>query len=126
MASIACLANYGQTVDIDGFVGLVSLAGVSGDLWAIKDGNYLVPQRLLEKSGATLLTNTSVKLICQDKDNKDTKNTLVYETEDGVEVSDTFDYVVIGFPIYHGVLGKHFQIGNICCGFKYSAFHKSV
>ena len=109
MASIACLANYGQTVDTDGFVGLVSLAGVTGDLWAIKDGNYLVPQELLKRSGATLMLNTNIKLVCKDKTNED-KNMIVYENEVGNQMTDVFDYVIIGFPIYSGIVGENFQL----------------
>jgi prenylcysteine oxidase / farnesylcysteine lyase len=110
MASIACLANYGQTINVDGFVGLVSLAGVSGDLWAIKNGNYLVPQELLKKSGATIIFNANIKLICKDKTNE-SKNMIVYENEEGNQIMDnTFDYVLIGFPIYSGILGENFQL----------------
>jgi hypothetical protein len=33
LANIACLTTYGQSNDIDGFAGLVSLAGTVGDVF---------------------------------------------------------------------------------------------
>ena len=35
--------------------GGVGIAGVDGDLWSIHGGNKLVPERLLEKTGAKLV-----------------------------------------------------------------------
>ena len=46
LASIACLCNYGQSVDVDGFVGIISLAGLIGDLYSIKGGNFQVPTKV--------------------------------------------------------------------------------
>jgi prenylcysteine oxidase/farnesylcysteine lyase len=110
MASIACLANYGQTVDIDGFVGLVSLAGVTGDLWAVKSGNCEVARELLKRSQAKIMLNTTIKLICKDKDNEESKNLITYDIGDNTEASDSFDYVIIAFPIYNNIIGNNFQL----------------
>lgn len=33
------VVDYGQDVDIQSFVGSISLAGMSGDLWSVKGGN---------------------------------------------------------------------------------------
>lgn len=33
------VVNYNQGVNIQSFVGLISVAGAYGDLWAVKDGN---------------------------------------------------------------------------------------
>ena len=42
---------------MNGFVGFVSLAGgMVGNLWRIKEGNYRLPERVLESVGATVLT----------------------------------------------------------------------
>lgn len=36
---------------------------------------------------------------------------IVYKTQNGEEITDnSFDYVIIGFPIYNKTLGKNFQI----------------
>lgn len=33
------VVNYGQEVDIQSFVGFISVAGAIGDLWSVKGGN---------------------------------------------------------------------------------------
>ena len=91
-------------------MGLVSLAGVTDELWCVKNGNKQVPQKLLEASSANVLLNTDVKLIAKDDQNPD-KNVIVYQTGDENEVQDnSFDYVIIGFPLYKGVIGDEFKL----------------
>lgn len=110
LTNIACLANYGQSNLIDGFVGLVSICGTVGDLWCVKGGNKQVPESILLKSGATLLKDTRVKSISKNMDNPE-KNVIVYETSENQEVIvDNFDYVLVGLPIYNGVLGADFSL----------------
>lgn len=111
LANIACLANYCQSNEIDGFVGLVSLAGTDGDLWAVKNGNYQVPKGLLEKSGAKVLWNTRVKSVSQTSTDS-AKNVIVYEDgQTGNEVTDdTFDYVLVGFPVFDQVPTDTFNL----------------
>jgi prenylcysteine oxidase / farnesylcysteine lyase len=111
LASIATLANYGQSVDINGFVGLVSLAGSTGDLWSIKEGNKAVPIKLIEKSGAIIKFNTKVKLVKKDSEQPDSKNLVVYETDNQAEICDnSFDYVIVSFPIYDLVNKNDFYL----------------
>ncbi|RNA08442.1 prenylcysteine oxidase-like [Brachionus plicatilis] len=110
LASIACLTNYGQSIEIDGFVGSVSLAGLVDDLWAVKTGNRSVAKKLIEKSSVELKLNTQVKGIYQDPSESD-KNLIVFETEDKNEIRDnSFDYVIIAFPLYKDVFQNHFKI----------------
>lgn len=109
LASIACLTNYGQSIEIDGFVGSVSLAGLIDDLWSVKTGNKSVVEKLIEKSGVDLRLNTNVKEICQDS-SEPQKNLVVYETKDQKECRELFDYVIIAFPLYKDVFDNHFKI----------------
>ncbi|CAF0785178.1 unnamed protein product [Brachionus calyciflorus] len=110
LASIACLTNYCQSIEIDGFVGLVSLAGTIDDLWAVETGNKSVPTKLVEKAGAELRLKTKVKYISKDSQESN-KNSIVYETENGDEIQDnTFDYVIIAFPIFKNVIGDDFKL----------------
>ncbi|XP_064118017.1 prenylcysteine oxidase 1-like [Macrobrachium nipponense] len=53
MAVTQC--NYGQTPDIQAFVGAISVAGADSDLWAVDGGNRRVPEELLKASRAALL-----------------------------------------------------------------------
>ena len=111
LTNVACLSNYGQSNKIDGFVGLVSICGTVGDLWSVKSGNKKIPEKLLEKSGAKVLKNTCIKSISKSTDNPESKNTIVYQTSDCKEIiDDSFDYVIVGFPIYNGVLGDDFKL----------------
>ncbi|CAG0899810.1 unnamed protein product [Cyprideis torosa] len=48
-------ANYGQGTNIHGLVGLVSMAGGGDQLWSVRGGNKLVPERLLLLSRAFLI-----------------------------------------------------------------------
>lgn len=103
LASMAILSNYNQSVDIDGFTGMVSLAACTGKLWSVKNGNKQVPKCLLDKSEATLLLKTQVKLISKSPSDPDSKNLIVYQTSDNEEISDnSFDYVLIAFPVHSG------------------------
>jgi len=110
LTNIACLDNYGQSNHVDGFVGLVSICGIIGDLWRVKGGSKRVPESLLTKSGANVMKNTHVKSISKSDDNPD-KNVIVYETSDKRKVVvDDFDYVLIAMPIYNGLLGASFNL----------------
>lgn len=66
-----------------------------------------MPLKLLEKSGATLLKNTQVKFIGKDERNADTKNVIIYETENQEVFDNSFDYVCLFF--YNSVLNVNFQ-----------------
>lgn len=46
LVQVATVVNYGQEVDIQSFVGSISLAA-SGDLWSVKGGNKKVIVNLL-------------------------------------------------------------------------------
>lgn len=80
---------------------MIGLAGFSGGkLWHVKQSNKQVARKLVEKSAAKLLFDTTVREICRDCDKPNEKNRLMYETSDGMQHEDVFDYVVICFPIY--------------------------
>lgn len=117
IASVACLSNYGQSVEINGFVGVISLAGTVGELWAIKGGNKQVPLKLLEKSGATLVNNTLVKYVGKDKENPDFKNVIIYQKGEEDIYDNSFDYVIISFPIHNKI--ENFNLD-------FDSYHKLV
>ena len=125
LASIATLTNYGQTTEMSAFVGMISLAGFTKDLWSVRTGNLQVPAKLLELSGAKVRRNTRVHLVAktdsvsQEDDIRHCK--LVYETtEEGVENdaaaqyqcqhTETFDYVIICCPLYDANIDTEMRI----------------
>jgi prenylcysteine oxidase / farnesylcysteine lyase len=118
LCNFATLNNYGQTVDIDAFVGVVSIIPLTGDIWSVKGGNYRVVEELLKLSGAKIHLNTTVKSIGKDHStNSSEKNLLVYqENESQVNiVENSFDYILLAFPIYDKNLDSlklEFDINN--------------
>ncbi|NWI65343.1 PCYOX oxidase, partial [Todus mexicanus] len=62
MVCPAMRVNYGQGVNINAFVGAVSLAGVESGLWAVKGGNKLVCSGLLHASKAEVIPGTVVSI----------------------------------------------------------------
>ena len=77
----------------------------------VKNGVKQVPAGLVEKSQARLLLSARVKSISKSPTEPDSKNQIVYQIAEGEEVTDSlFDYVLIAFPIYKGIIGPDFQL----------------
>ena len=95
LANVSTLANYGQDINTNGFVGLVSLAAISAELWCVKGGNKLVPIRLLENNKSVhLILNATVKSISPN----DEQNIIKYEINKKA-YSKLYDYVIIACPL---------------------------
>ena len=70
---------------------------------------------MLEKSGARLLKNCHVRSVSEDETRPYSKNLIIYRDEFGNEIRDnSFDYVVIAFPIYKQTKDE-FLINFKCC-----------
>lgn len=95
LVSATLTVNYGQSTSVHKFVGSVSVAGADGGLWAVHGGNSIVPQMLLERSQATLISARVINV------------TLRPETEDFVVdflhgkdfASSVYDIVIIATPL---------------------------
>ncbi|XP_067560888.1 prenylcysteine oxidase 1 isoform X2 [Pseudorca crassidens] len=94
--------NYGQTMNINGFVGAVSMSCTDPGLWAVKGGNKLVCSRLLQASKSNLISG-SVMSIEEKTRTKQTGNpTKVYEAvyQTGSETHSAFyDIVLVATPL---------------------------
>ena len=94
----AMTVNYGQSVDnIDAFTAYVSLAGVDdGSLWSVVGGNWNIPEKVLEASGATLYQDevTAVTRI-------DNAGKVQYKvtTKASGDAPGTFDVVIVANPL---------------------------
>ena len=94
----AMTVNYGQSANtIDAFTAYVSLAGVDdGSLWSVVGGNWKIPAKVLEESGATL---------CEDEVTAVTRITsggkVQYKltTKAGGDVPGNFDIVIVANPL---------------------------
>uniref|UniRef100_UPI003704D4C5 Ancestral Prenylcysteine Oxidase 1 (PCYOX1) n=1 Tax=Mammalia TaxID=40674 RepID=UPI003704D4C5 len=98
----AMRVNYGQSTNINGFVGAVSLAGADSGLWSVEGGNKLVCSGLLQASKARLISG-SVTSIEEKTRTKQTGGTVklyevTYQTDSGT-ASDLYDIVVVATPL---------------------------
>lgn len=94
--------NYGQSTDINAFVGAVSLSCSDSGLWAVEGGNKLVCSGLLQASKSNLISG-SVMYIEEKTKTKYTGNpTKMYEVvyQIGTETrSDFYDIVLVATPL---------------------------
>ncbi|NWS39527.1 PCYOX oxidase, partial [Probosciger aterrimus] len=98
----AMRVNYGQGVNINGFVGAVSLAGVESGLWSVKGGNKLVCTGLLYASKAEVISGTvlSIEPKVRPRHTGDPIKLyqVTYNTTSGL-TGDVYDIVVIAAPL---------------------------
>ncbi|NXK27170.1 PCYOX oxidase, partial [Arenaria interpres] len=98
----AMRVNYGQGVNINSFVGAVSLAGVESGLWSVKGGNKLVCTGLLYAAKAQLIPGTVVSIEPKTRPRRSGEAAqlyhLTYRTPQGL-TGDTYDLVVIAAPL---------------------------
>ncbi|NXP77652.1 PCYOX oxidase, partial [Ramphastos sulfuratus] len=102
MVCPAMRVNYGQGVDINAFVGAVSLAGVDSGLWSVKGGNKLVCSGLLSASKAEVIPGTvlSIEPKVRPRPGGDPVKLyhVTYSTTSGV-TGDIYDMVFIAAPL---------------------------
>ncbi|XP_052197131.1 farnesylcysteine lyase isoform X2 [Diospyros lotus] len=63
LVTVITRINYGQSVDISGLAGAVSLAGSGGGLWAIEGGNWQMASGLIKSSNVSLHLQEEIKSI---------------------------------------------------------------
>ncbi|XP_055676353.1 LOW QUALITY PROTEIN: prenylcysteine oxidase 1 [Falco peregrinus] len=94
--------NYGQGVNINAFVGAVSLAGAESGLWSVKGGNNLVCSGLISASKAEVIPGTVLsiepKTRLGPRGDPVTLYQVTYNTTLGL-TGDTYDIVVIAAPL---------------------------
>jgi prenylcysteine oxidase/farnesylcysteine lyase len=55
--------NYGQSTNISGMAGAVSLCGSGAEFWAVEGGNWKIAEGLIRNSNASLTLNDEVSSI---------------------------------------------------------------
>lgn len=63
LVTVIMRINYGQSKNISGMAGAVSLCGSGGDFWAVDGGNWQMAAGLVQLSNASLLLNEEVTTI---------------------------------------------------------------
>ncbi|NXU52179.1 PCYOX oxidase, partial [Turnix velox] len=98
----AMRVNYGQGLNINSFVGAVSLAGVESGLWSVKGGNKLVCSGLLYSAKADFIPATVVSIEPKSRPRSSGDPLkfyhITYNTSSGL-TGDTYDMVVIAAPL---------------------------
>ncbi|XP_018409913.1 PREDICTED: prenylcysteine oxidase 1 [Nanorana parkeri] len=105
----AMRVNYGQGIEINGFVGAISLAGTDSGLWAVVGGNKLVCNGLIYAAKAQLIKGTVSSVQEKVRSTKSGNTVKLYEVSYATDTGtglDMYDIVVIATP-----LNK--DIGNI-------------
>lgn len=94
--------NYGQSTDIHGFVGAVSLSGTDSGLWAVEGGNKLVCSGLLKASKSNLISGSVMSIEEKTRTKEIGNPTKMYEVvyQTGSETrSDFYDIVLVATPL---------------------------
>ncbi|ELK14623.1 prenylcysteine oxidase 1 [Pteropus alecto] len=94
--------NYGQSTNINGFVGAVSLAGADSGLWAVKGGNKLICSGLLQASKGNLISGSVMYIEEKTRTKQTGTPAKMYEVayQTGSEThSDFYDIIVVATPL---------------------------
>ena len=104
IAQAVTLVNYGQTVSVHSFVGLVSFAGSGSQLWSVEGGNKLIPINLARHSNADIHLNTKVSSITYLGSHRFRVNriNLDQHSDELKTESSEYDYVIIATPLTNG------------------------
>lgn len=112
MVCPAMRVDYGQGVNINGFVGAVSLAGAGSGLWSVKGGNKLVCTGLIYASKADVIAGTvvSIEPKTRKRSTGDPVNLyhVTYDTPSG-QTGDIYDIVVIAAPLNRKIANITFK-----------------
>ncbi|CAO2605729.1 Prenylcysteine oxidase 1 [Lemmus lemmus] len=89
--------NFGQSTDLNAFVGAVSMTAADSNLWAVEGGNKVVCSGLLQASSSNLISGSVVSI--EEKTRSPTKvYEVVYKT--GSEThSGFYDIVLVATPL---------------------------
>ncbi|KAE8747686.1 hypothetical protein FOCC_FOCC005665 [Frankliniella occidentalis] len=91
--------NYGQDLMVHKFVGSVSVAGATGDLWAVDGGNFRVAEKLLEASEAQLVRDRVVKVSTANNGKLIVRRQGTNVENDKSDLSRAYDIVVLAAPL---------------------------
>ncbi|KAH9405785.1 hypothetical protein TYRP_014081 [Tyrophagus putrescentiae] len=111
LAQAVTLVNYGQTVAIPSFVGMVSFAGSGAELWSVAGGNKQLPIHLAQFANARLLLNSKVDAITYLGEHRFQVDYVRLDTESDElkDHSEEYDYVIVATPM---TSGSHIRFGN--------------
>jgi len=97
------VVNYGQDVDIQSFVGLISLAGAGVDMWSVKGGNKRVPEHLINSNKYVNVIQSRVTIVRKKEVIDDSyKYEVTSMNKDSTDsMTSSYDIVIIAAPLTH-------------------------
>ncbi|XP_076754653.1 prenylcysteine oxidase 1 [Xylocopa sonorina] len=95
------VVNYGQDVNIQSFVGLVSLAGAGFNLWSVKGGNKKVPEHLIYRNQyVNVVPSRVIKIVNIPKNNTENVYEVHYHNQDStITMKAVYDIVILAIPL---------------------------
>ncbi|XP_013406982.1 prenylcysteine oxidase isoform X2 [Lingula anatina] len=117
----ALMSNYGQTTNVQGFVGSVSIAGAEPGLWSVEGGNNRVPEGLIKEAKVNLNMAVVTDITLTGKQYE-----VQYLNKDSSSpVKKAYDIVIIATPFHQDSKKVNFH------GFPetpktYQDFHRTV
>ncbi|XP_069132692.1 prenylcysteine oxidase 1-like isoform X2 [Argopecten irradians] len=103
----AMRTNYGQGLEIPGFVGAISMAGVEPGLWSVKGGNKKVPQNIVKHSKVNVIP-AEVKMV-EFLEDEPFLYEVYYKEKNGEAKTKRYDMVVIATPLHDGISDIKFE-----------------
>ncbi|XP_055473616.1 prenylcysteine oxidase 1 [Psammomys obesus] len=94
--------NFGQSTNLNAFVGAVSISAADSNLWAVEGGNKVVCSELLQASSSNLITGAVVSIEEKTRTKQTGNPTKMYEVvyKTGSEThSDFYDIVLVAAPL---------------------------
>ncbi|XP_021371606.1 prenylcysteine oxidase 1-like [Mizuhopecten yessoensis] len=104
----AMRTNYGQGVEIPGFVGAISMAGVDSGLWAVKGGNKMVPENIVKHSKINVIA-AEVKMVEFLEDEPFLYEVYYRKDNNNEAKSKRYDMVVIATPLHDEISDIKFE-----------------
>ncbi|XP_033751430.1 prenylcysteine oxidase-like [Pecten maximus] len=104
----AMRTNYGQGLEIPGFVGAISMAGVEPGLWSVKGGNKVIPENIVKYSKINVIPAV-VKMVEFLEDEPFLYEVYYKQDENGEVKTKRYDMVVIATPLHDGISNIKFE-----------------
>ena len=109
MAGFDLRSTFLTIYGVFSLLGAVCIAGAEPGLWSVEGGNQKVPEGLLEKSGANLISGEVTTVLLSDESSPPTYQ-VDYKVRSSDDVkSKEYDIVILATPVYEGMTNIKFE-----------------
>ncbi|CAL7951839.1 unnamed protein product [Xylocopa violacea] len=97
------VVDYGQDVNVQSFVGLVSLAAAGFNLWSVKGGNKKVPEHLIYRNKyVNVVPSCVIKIVNIPTNSTQNLYEVHYRNQDStIIMKAVYDIVILAIPLTH-------------------------